>query len=113
MMYLIAGSSVSMGTALLNTLMGMGTVFVVLIFISFIISLFKHINNFAAKNEPPKIEQKSAPVAPIVEAEEEPEELSDDMELVAVITAAIAAYEGTSQEGFQVRSIKRAAKRRW
>lgn len=32
--------------AVMNTLIGMGTVFVVLIFISFIISLFKYINKF-------------------------------------------------------------------
>ena len=39
---------------------------------------------------------------------EREEDLSSDMELVAVISAAIAAYEGsTSTEGFQVRSIRR------
>ena len=38
---------------------------------------------------------------------EEKEELVDDTELVAVIAAAIAAYEGTSTDGFVVRSIRR------
>ena len=33
--------------------------------------------------------------------------MSDDTELVAVIAAAIAAYEGTSTDGFVVRSIRR------
>ena len=41
--------------ALLNTLMGMGTVFAVLIFISFLISLFKYIpsiqNAFGKKKD--------------------------------------------------------------
>ena len=40
-------------------------------------------------------------------------ELSDNSELVAVISAAIAAYEGTSQDGFVVRSIKRSRNNRW
>ena len=44
---------------------------------------------------------------------EEEEELADDTELVAVIAAAIAAYEGTSTDGFQVRSIKRANTKKW
>lgn len=42
------------------------------------------------------------------------EELSGDLELVAVITAAIAASLNTSTDGFVVRSIKRAkATNRW
>lgn len=54
----------------------------------------------------------AAPVEePVVE--EEKEDLSDDMELVAVIAAAIAVYEGTSVEGFQVRSIRRASTNKW
>ena len=36
-----------------------------------------------------------------------------DLELVAVITAAIAASENTSGDGFVVRSIKKANKRNW
>ena len=45
---------------------------------------------------------------------EEEVELSDDLELVAVISAAIAASEGqTSTDGFVVRSIKRANKNKW
>ena len=46
-------------------------------------------------------------------AVEEEEELADDTELVAVIAAAIAVYEGTSADGFQVRSIKRASTKKW
>ena len=50
-----------------------------------------------------------APVAPAVE-----EDLTDDTELVAVIMAAIRAYEGSgagSADGFVVRSIKKANRR--
>jgi sodium pump decarboxylase gamma subunit len=104
-----------MGRAALNTLIGMGTVFVVLILISLIISLFGYIPQiqakFTKKNETVEA-PKPAPVvaAPVVEEEE----LSDDSELVAVIAAAIAAYEGSAAvEGFQVRSIKRANTKNW
>lgn len=101
-----------MARAALNTLIGMGTVFVVLILISLIISCFGFIPviqaKFTKKAEAPA-------VAPVVQATvvEEEEELADDMELVAVIAAAIAAYEGTSADGFQVRSIKRANTKKW
>ncbi|MEE0920077.1 MAG: OadG family transporter subunit [Lachnospiraceae bacterium] len=103
-----------MGRAGLNTLLGMGTVFVVLILISFIISIFGIIpkiqESLAKKNEPAKEE----PVVVEETAVVEEEDLSDDMELVAVIAAAIAAYEGAaSTEGFRVRSIKRANSNKW
>jgi hypothetical protein len=47
-----------------------------------------------------------------VPAEEE-EELVDDLELVAVITAAIAAATNSSTDGLVVRSIKRAPAAKW
>ena len=37
----------------------------------------------------------------------------DDLELVAVIAAAIAAAENTSTDGFVVRSIKKVNKSKW
>lgn len=104
-----------MTRAALNTLLGMGTVFVVLILISLIISAFGVIPkiqaSFAPKREEVAPVPAPVPAAPVVEEEEE--DLSDDMELVAVIAAAIAAYEGTSVEGFQVRSIRRANTNNW
>lgn len=99
-----AGSN--MGKAGLNTLLGMGTVFVMLIVISFIISAFKLISNVG--NKPKKEEVKAVETPAVVEEEE----LSDDTELVAVIMAAIKAYEGNgSTDGFVVRSIKKANRR--
>lgn len=104
-----------MTRAALNTLLGMGTVFIVLILISVIISCFGFIPKLQAKFA--KKEDTAAPAAPAVETvaapvvEEAPVE--DDTELVAVIAAAIAAYEGTSVEGFRVRSIKRANTKKW
>ena len=98
----------------LNTILGMGTVFVVLIFISFIIYLFKFIpdiqDKLAKKNKP--AEKKAAP-APVAVAAPAVTESSDDEELVAAIAAAIAAYEGTSTDDFVVRSIKRRKSNRW
>ncbi len=94
--------------AALNTVIGMGTVFVVLIFISFIISLLKHVNKIGKKEEPKK-ENTPAPVAQVEEVEDDSEEV-DDLELVAVITAAIAASENTPADGLVVRSIKKVHK---
>ena len=42
---------------------------------------------------------------------EEKEELADDSELVAVITAAICAATGTSSDGFVVRSIRKSKRK--
>lgn len=99
-----------MEKAALNTVLGMGTVFAVLILISLIISLFGFIPKiqaaFAKKKtgDAPAKEAVDNTIAQIIEKEE----LSDDLELVAVIAAAIAASEGaTSTDGFVVRSIRR------
>ncbi len=98
----------------LNTIIGMGTVFVMLIFISLIIALLPKltglIESFGKKKEAP-----AAPKAEVVQtpAAAVEEELSDDLELVAVISAAIAAYTGTSSDDFVVRSIRRSAKNKW
>ncbi len=53
--------------------------------------------------------------APAPTAAPAEENLTDDTELVSVITAAIAAYEGkeTVDNGLVVRSIKRVSNRNW
>lgn len=98
----------------LNTILGMGTVFVVLIFISVLISLFKYIPALEAKfRKQPAAEKKEVP-APVTAAEVVEEDLTDDLELVAVIAAAIAAAEGAaSTDGFVVRSIRRRPSNKW
>ena len=108
-----------MGQAGMNTLLGMGTVFVVLIFISFIISLFKFLPKlFEKKNKKNKDEEGKdepvsipAPIPALVPAGSD--NLVGDEELVAVITAAIYAYDAAngntnSKDKLVVRSIKRA-----
>ena len=97
-----------MAKAGLNTLLGMGTVFVVLILIFGIISLFNFIPKieaaFKKKDAQPAATSVDNAITQIVESEE----LTDDLELVAVISAAIAAYEGSaSTDGYVVRSIRR------
>lgn len=98
----------------LNTLLGMGTVFLVLIFIAFIISLFRFIPNPEQKKQE-EIARAKAQAAPIPEAvlEEPIDDEMADSELVAVIAAAIAAAEGTSTDGFIVRSIRRRKTNNW
>nr|WP_300678645.1 OadG family protein [uncultured Acetatifactor sp.] len=101
-----------MANAGLNTLIGMGTVFAVLILISLIISAFKvipKIQESRAKKNAPKEEPAGIDnaVSRIVE-QEAVEEEADDLELVAVIAAAIAASEGAvTTEGFVVRSVRK------
>ncbi len=99
-----------MEKAALNTLLGMGTVFVVLILISGIISCFGFIPKLQEKfTKKPKEKEVKAAVDNTIAQIIEKEELSDDLELVVVISAAIAASEGAaSADGFVVRSIKRA-----
>ena len=96
----------------MNTLIGMGTVFAVLILISLIISCFTLISKLEKKQE--KTEAPAPAADPVVEQIAAKEELSDDTELVAVIAAAIAAYEGAaSTDGFVVRSIRKSNKSKW
>ncbi len=104
-----------MTNAALNTLLGMGTVFAVLILICFIISAFGLISKVenALKNKASKKEIKEEAVNNTIAQIEEREELADDLELVAVIAAAIASYEGTSTDGFVVRSIRKANRNKW
>ena len=122
--------------AAMNTLMGMGTVFLVLIFISFIIASLKNVNtleaNFKAKQEAKKAAAVPAPAAPAAVPAPAPapapaasavpvpepvvyeeENLADDMELVAVITAAISAAAAVPAEGLVVRSIRRKSGSKW
>ena len=110
----------AMTKAALNTLLGMGSVFCVLILIMCIIYLFgiipmiqkKSAEKKAKKQEVSTEKSVEKTIANIVEKEEG--ELVDDLELVAVISAAIAAYEGNSStDGFVVRSIRKSQSKKW
>lgn len=100
----------------LNTVLGMGTVFAVLIFISILISLFKYIPRIEAafnkkKSKAAVVEEKESTPAPAEAAVT----VTDDTELIAVITAAIEAAEAESgnTDGFVVRSIRRRPSNKW
>lgn len=106
-------TSENMVRAGMNTLMGMGTVFLVLIFISLIIGCFRYINIWETKQKNKQAQLVSVPSTPEPAAIVEEENLTDDLELVAVITAAIAASADESTDGFVVRSIKRVPASKW
>lgn len=93
-----------MSTALMNTLMGMLVVFCVLILISLIIYCF-NIFPYLEKKKAAKSAPAKSDVVTQIEVREEQQ--TDDGELIAVIAAAIAVAEGTSTDGFVVRSICR------
>mgnify|MGYP002509586860 FL=1 len=103
----------------MNTILGMGTVFVVLIFISFLIAQFKVIPTLFGPKK--KEEPASAPAvsAPASVPETAMAQETDDTELIAVIAAAIAAareeagMDEASAGGFFVRSIRRRPANKW
>ena len=103
-----------MKNAGLNTLLGLGTVFCVLILIIFIISGFTLFTKVEKKPKQSSNEDLNQAIDKAVAQIIEKEELVDDTELVAVIAAAIAASEGrTSTDGFIVRSIRRSSTNKW
>ena len=70
-----------------------------------IIYCFRFIGDLKNIGKKKKTEEVVETKEPEVVVEEAP--LTDDLELVAVISAAIAASEGTSTDSFVVRSIHR------
>lgn len=107
--------SANVGKAGMNTLIGLGTVFAVLLFLTFVISQIHWIPDLIAGRK--KEEEKTpvpAPAAPApapAAAEEVLAEEADDLELIAVISAAIAASEQAPADGFVVRSIRRRGRK--
>lgn len=102
------GGEASMIKAGMNTLMGMGIVFLVLIFISVVIWLLKFVPALFEKKKKEEAVVAPAAAAPVPVAEAK---AADDTELVAVITAAIMALRAEENagdgSGFTVRSIRR------
>ena len=106
-----------MEKAALNTLMGMGTVFLVLIFI--LPMCFKKVNeieaNVKAKKAgaeapaaaPAPVQTAAPAAAPARTAAPAAGNAANDGELVAVITAAIAAATGVPADSVNIRSITR------
>jgi sodium pump decarboxylase gamma subunit len=102
-------------TGSLNTVLGMGTVFVVLILIIFFIFLLRFIPRIINKSSDKTIETSKAVDQVITQLiEQEEVNLCDDLELVAVITSAVYAYLGDAvpADGLIVRSIHKVNSRR-
>lgn len=95
----------------LSTIAGMGVVFLTLIVIALLISVFgKGINSLSKKDAAKTSVAKETVTqpAPVVEPVDE----SDDLELVAVITACIAASMNTSNDKLVVKSLRRVGQAR-
>ncbi|MGB8455368.1 MAG: OadG family protein [Anaerocolumna sp.] len=110
-----ASFSDSIPQPLLNILIGLGIIFAALIFIAGLIYILKSISNLSNNNPNGTISNSASPVitpSNINDGVDE-NELTDDLELVAVITAAIMAAMGNEApaDGLVVRSIRRANKR--
>lgn len=102
-----------MGAAVSNTIMGVSIVFFVLVSLSFLIYLFRFISviedKLTKKKTPEPVKEEKVQETLSVEETN----LVDDLELVAVITAAIAASEGGDPRQYIVRSIKKIHKNQW
>ena len=95
----------------LNTLIGMATVFIILIFIIFIIDAFKYISVFEERlaKKPGELTKEEIKLKEEVSTQEN---LPEDQELVAVISAAIMAYEEENNtDDLIVRSLKKSKRR--
>ncbi len=101
-----------MQTAVSNTIMGVSIVFFVLVSLSFLIYLFRFIPILEEKLTKKKTAEPVKQEVP-VETPVEEKELVDDLELVAVITAAIAASEGKDPGQYIVRSIRKVHRNQW
>ena len=104
-------SSDTVETSAMNTLMGIGTVFGILVLISLLIYCFKIIPYIQRK-----IDEKKEPLTKpedyvdrriLTPEPKQPPKKEDDAELVAVIAAAIASETGLDPNAFVVRRIRR------
>ena len=102
-----------MQTAVSNTIMGVSIVFFVLVSLSFLIYLFRFIPILEEKLTKKKTVEPVKQEVPVEAPVEEEKELVDDLELVAVITAAIAASEGKDPGQYIVRSIRKVHRNQW
>jgi sodium pump decarboxylase gamma subunit len=89
----------NLSEGLIALISGMSIVFIVLILIAFIIWLFKFIDQPKKKEV---VVPESIPTQVTIEEDE-----TDDLELVAVISAAIAASLNTTTDKLQVKSFRK------
>lgn len=113
-------SDLNIKNTLVNIAIGVGVVCIALIFLCGVISIFRFITkaNRALNTTLSAPELSSTSHEDKIEIEQEEINLADNLELVAVITAAIEAYEEAngntiSTNGLYVRSIRKVNKTRW
>lgn len=95
------------------TLLGMGTVFAVLALLWGLVEVLHLLLGHPAEKKVSKPVKAEAPApAPVVEpaapVQSEPVPVANDLDIIAVITAAVAAASGASPSSFRVVSFKRA-----
>ena len=96
-----------MQKAALNTVMGILIVFCMLIVMSGVIKCFEIIPKLQNKAKEKKENEPATQAPAAVARTETVKNETDDLQLVAVIAAAIAASTGASTDSFVVRSIKK------
>ena len=100
--------SLDLGNALLVTLIGMAVVFIGLVVLIFLIKgLVGLTSGMGKKKKPVPVRTINVTPAPAPAEAEEPEQ--DDLQLIAVITAAIACAMGTDAGGFTVKHVRRVS----
>ena len=104
------GLGEAFGAGLKVTAVGLSIVFGVLIILMIVLMLFKVIfykekkeNTEIKKSEPVR----ATPIEPVQANEQKKSTEGSDEELIAVITAAVAACMGTSPESVRIRSYRR------
>ncbi len=110
---LITGKGVTLSEALtmggLTTVVGLGIVFGVLLILMIVLNLFKFIFAREPKKVKKTVENQKVETAPVVAEETD---AFDDEELIAVLTAAVAASLNTSTYNLQIKSYRRVDDKR-
>ena len=112
---LISGQNLPMSEALstggITTLVGLAIVFGVLVILMIVLCLFKvfFYKEPAKKAAPAAAPAEPAAPAPAAEAEAD---IEDEEELIAVLTAAVAASLNTSTYNLQIKSFRRVPNKR-
>lgn len=105
------GMGEKLKNAALNTVIGLTIVFAVLVLISAIISMFSLIPKiqkfFADRKKVETVDSVEKAIEHIIVKEER----VDDLEIIAVITAAICAATNKSSDSFVVRSVKKVGRK--
>lgn len=91
----------------INTVIGISVVFTMLALMSILIAQFKHINKLTQRKDTKEAAAEEGIENAVSQIVENESSADDALELIAVITAAIAASDDALPDGFTVRSIRR------